>query len=202
MTRLTRRVRVCVLDQKTELAREIVNLLEAFVHTGETDRGHIVEPSQSLQHGKADLLSLHLGPKRPSGLLHGRGQSLELLWLNWTVLTCSAGTGNHLAPVERLAMTGAFDDPQHCLAHPLDSREPPPARDAFTAAADSLTKFHLARVHDPIFGRPTPRAAHELTVAPIGYQRARPFSPFSAAGIGAGAAPRAQNPLGCRKLVA
>jgi len=96
-------------------------------------------------------------------------------------------------------MTGAFDDPQHCLAHPLDSREPPPARDAFTAAADSLTKFHLARVHDPIFGRPTPRAAHELTVAPIGYQRARPSSPFSAAGIGAGAAPRAQNPLRCRQ---
>ena len=109
---------------KSPSSREVVDLLKTLVNTGKTYRRHIVELPQGFEHGKAYLLALHFGPQQPGPLFYSCSQRFELLGLDRPVLACCSGAGYHLAPVKGLTPCGPLDDPQHCLAHPLDSCEP------------------------------------------------------------------------------
>ena len=107
--------------------RKVIDLLKALVNAGKTYRRHVVKLSQAFEHGKTDLLASHFRAERPGRLFDRRSQRLELLRLDRPVLAGRTGTGDHLAPVKGLTVGRPFDDPQHCLAHPFDGREPTPA---------------------------------------------------------------------------
>lgn len=156
---------VAILTKQAELAGEVAHVFEALVHTGEPDRGHIVEQPESLQDRSPDSLTRDLGRARADVVLHVGRQTLDCLGVDRSVLAGRSDPGDHLAPLEGLPLARSLEHHHDSSARPFVGRETPGARHALPAATYRQPLLHLSRVDDTIVGRAAPRATHTLTVA-------------------------------------
>jgi len=139
---------------------EIGGRVEVLVDAGEPEVGDLVEATEPLQDGQAELLARHFAAEQPELVFDLEGQVCDLVVVDGAPGRRDGHAGLDLGSVERHPVTRALDHDERQLLTTLERGEPVTALEALAATADGRTIIGKSRVDHLVIEFGATRTTH------------------------------------------